>query len=268
MFPVSLSHLSLLSLSSSPNFCRVFGDRLNDDKDREQFNTMLSEKLGTHMDVTFHSICQNRILPTFDDFVNQNQNYEDLVDSDKLKVHMQKVVKDYKETPRHGANGARSSATTAWSGSKSPRTTVTMISVMDLKRLYTQASVSNRKPISTSLSVSVRSAKCFGRFALLSSHDHSSLLPVEIASVCTHRWSIAPPSICSAIGHRIPCRAPDGLGLAQPGPARPGPAQPSPAHGLFFVRKRNHGMGWAFVLFDGLPWAESCSPWLKKYFLC
>ena len=99
MFPVSLSHLSLLSLSPSPIFCRVFGDRSNDDKDREQFNTILSEKLGTHMDVTFHSICQNRILPTFDDFVNQNQNYENLVDSDKLKVHMQKVVKDYKETP-------------------------------------------------------------------------------------------------------------------------------------------------------------------------
>ncbi|CAF1063283.1 unnamed protein product [Rotaria sordida] len=78
---------------------RVFADRLNDDKDREQFSAILSEKLGTHMDVTFHSICQNRIPPTFGDFVNQDEIYEDLIDFDKLKIHMEKVLKDYNETP-------------------------------------------------------------------------------------------------------------------------------------------------------------------------
>ena len=51
------------------------------------------------MDVTFHSICQNRIPPTFGDFTNVDQNYEDLIDFDKLKVHMEKVLKDYNETP-------------------------------------------------------------------------------------------------------------------------------------------------------------------------
>jgi dynein heavy chain len=77
----------------------VFADRLNDDKDREQFNAILAEKLGTHMDVTFHSICQNRIPPTFGDFVSQDEIYEDLVDFDKLKAHMEKILKDYNETP-------------------------------------------------------------------------------------------------------------------------------------------------------------------------
>ena len=50
------------------------------------------------MDVTFHSICQNRLPPTFGDFTNQDEIYEDLVDFDKLKVHMEKVLKDYNET--------------------------------------------------------------------------------------------------------------------------------------------------------------------------
>ncbi|CAF1579491.1 unnamed protein product, partial [Adineta steineri] len=78
---------------------RVFADRLNDDKDREQFNVILSEKLGVHMDVTFHSICQNRLPPVFGDFCNADELYEDLVDFDKLKIHMEKVLKDYNETP-------------------------------------------------------------------------------------------------------------------------------------------------------------------------
>ncbi|CAF0978027.1 unnamed protein product [Adineta ricciae] len=78
---------------------RVFADRLNDDKDREQFYIILSEKLGVNMDVTFHAICQNRLPPTFGDFCNQDEMYEDLVDFDKLKAHMEKVLKEYNETP-------------------------------------------------------------------------------------------------------------------------------------------------------------------------
>jgi dynein heavy chain, axonemal len=78
---------------------RVFADRLNDDKDREQFNAILAEKLGTHMDVTFHSICPNRVPPIFGDFFNQDEIYDDLIDFDKLKIHMEKILKDYNETP-------------------------------------------------------------------------------------------------------------------------------------------------------------------------
>ncbi|CAF0814718.1 unnamed protein product [Didymodactylos carnosus] len=78
---------------------RVFADRLNEDKDREQFVSILSEKLGTHLDITFHSICQNKIPPVFGDFVNPDEIYEDLIDFDKLKLHMEKVLRDYNETP-------------------------------------------------------------------------------------------------------------------------------------------------------------------------
>jgi len=50
------------------------------------------------MDVTFHSICQNRLPPVFGDFMDKEEMYEDLVDFDKLKAHMEKVLKDYNET--------------------------------------------------------------------------------------------------------------------------------------------------------------------------
>jgi dynein heavy chain len=49
------------------------------------------------MDVTFYSICQNRIPSTFRDFINQDEIYEDLVDFDKLKAHMEKILKEYNE---------------------------------------------------------------------------------------------------------------------------------------------------------------------------
>lgn len=44
---------------------RVFADRLVDDKDRESFVGILSEKLGTHFDQTFHNICPNKQPPIF-----------------------------------------------------------------------------------------------------------------------------------------------------------------------------------------------------------
>jgi dynein heavy chain len=49
------------------------------------------------MDVTFYSIRQNRIPSTFRDFINQDEIYEDLVDFDKLKAHMEKFLKEYNE---------------------------------------------------------------------------------------------------------------------------------------------------------------------------
>jgi dynein heavy chain len=44
---------------------RVFADRLVDDKDRESFVGILSEKLGTLFDQTFHNICPNKQPPIF-----------------------------------------------------------------------------------------------------------------------------------------------------------------------------------------------------------
>ena len=44
---------------------RVFSDRLIDYKDTEAFVAILSEKLGSLFDQTFHNICPNRIPPIF-----------------------------------------------------------------------------------------------------------------------------------------------------------------------------------------------------------
>ena len=49
-------------------FFRVFSDRLIDDKDREAFVVLLSEKLGLLFDQTFHNICPNKQPPVFGKF--------------------------------------------------------------------------------------------------------------------------------------------------------------------------------------------------------
>lgn len=44
---------------------RVFSDRLVDSTDMETFVALLSEKLGTFFDVTFHHLCPNKRSPIF-----------------------------------------------------------------------------------------------------------------------------------------------------------------------------------------------------------
>jgi dynein heavy chain len=44
---------------------RVFSDRLVDDKDIEQFIAIMTEKLGSMFDQTFHNICPNKQPPIF-----------------------------------------------------------------------------------------------------------------------------------------------------------------------------------------------------------
>ncbi len=44
---------------------RVFSDRLINDKDREAFVGILTEKLGNLFDQTFHNICPNKQPPIF-----------------------------------------------------------------------------------------------------------------------------------------------------------------------------------------------------------
>ena len=78
---------------------RVFCDRLIDDKDREAFVTLLSDKLGILFDMTYHNICPNRVPPTFGDFLNADEFYEDLADPEALKKHMQGVLDEYNNTP-------------------------------------------------------------------------------------------------------------------------------------------------------------------------
>lgn len=50
------------SLPLSP---RVFSDRLVDTADMDTFVTLLSEKLGTYFDLTFHNLCPNKRSPIF-----------------------------------------------------------------------------------------------------------------------------------------------------------------------------------------------------------
>ena len=45
--------------------CRVFSDRLVDDKDMESFVAILTEKLGLLFDQTFHNICPGKQPPIF-----------------------------------------------------------------------------------------------------------------------------------------------------------------------------------------------------------
>lgn len=44
---------------------RVFSDRLIDAADHEAFVTLLSDKLGTMFDLTFHNLCPNKQPPIF-----------------------------------------------------------------------------------------------------------------------------------------------------------------------------------------------------------
>ena len=46
-------------------FYRVFSDRLIDDADMETFVNILSDKLGTLFEQTFHNICPNKQPPIF-----------------------------------------------------------------------------------------------------------------------------------------------------------------------------------------------------------
>ena len=44
---------------------RVFSDRLVGEKDHETFLNLLSEKLGSHFDLTYHNLCPNKQAPLF-----------------------------------------------------------------------------------------------------------------------------------------------------------------------------------------------------------
>ena len=43
----------------------MFCDRLLGEKDQETFISLISEKLGTHFDLTYHNLCPNKIPPIF-----------------------------------------------------------------------------------------------------------------------------------------------------------------------------------------------------------
>ncbi|KAK3546101.1 hypothetical protein QTP70_022875 [Hemibagrus guttatus] len=78
---------------------RVFSDRLVDQADMEAFVGLLSEKLGSLFDLTYHSICPNKQPPIFGDFLKEPHVYEDLLDFKSLKRFIESQLEDYNLTP-------------------------------------------------------------------------------------------------------------------------------------------------------------------------
>uniref|UniRef100_A0A8D0HGT5 Dynein axonemal heavy chain 2 n=1 Tax=Sphenodon punctatus TaxID=8508 RepID=A0A8D0HGT5_SPHPU len=78
---------------------RVFSDRLVDSADTEAFIAILSEKLGSFFDLTYHNLCPNKSPPIFGGFMREPRVYEDLTDLAVLKTEIEKALEDYNQTP-------------------------------------------------------------------------------------------------------------------------------------------------------------------------
>ncbi|CAH8605767.1 unnamed protein product [Dicrocoelium dendriticum] len=78
---------------------RVFADRLINDKDRTAYLELVGDALATYFDQTYHSLCPSRQAPIFADFLNPNQEYEDVTDLNRLRTFMTETLKEYNETP-------------------------------------------------------------------------------------------------------------------------------------------------------------------------
>uniref|UniRef100_F1ST22 Dynein axonemal heavy chain 2 n=1 Tax=Sus scrofa TaxID=9823 RepID=F1ST22_PIG len=78
---------------------RVFSDRLVDVADTEAFVGIISDKLGSFFDLTFHNLCPNKRSPIFGDFLREPKVYEDLTDLSALKTAMETALHEYNLSP-------------------------------------------------------------------------------------------------------------------------------------------------------------------------
>ncbi|XP_049715237.1 dynein axonemal heavy chain 2 isoform X5 [Elephas maximus indicus] len=78
---------------------RVFSDRLVDATDMEAFLGIISDKLGSFFDLTFHNLCPNKRSPIFGDFLKEPKVYEDLTDLSVLKTAMETALNEYNLSP-------------------------------------------------------------------------------------------------------------------------------------------------------------------------
>ncbi|KAM6163721.1 dynein axonemal heavy chain 2 [Rhynchocyon petersi] len=78
---------------------RVFSDRLVDATDVEVFLGIISDKLGSFFDLTFHNLCPNKRSPIFGDFLKEPKVYEDLTDLTVLKTAMENALHEYNLSP-------------------------------------------------------------------------------------------------------------------------------------------------------------------------
>ncbi|KAL2765787.1 dynein axonemal heavy chain 2 isoform 1 [Daubentonia madagascariensis] len=78
---------------------RVFSDRLVNAADTEAFVGIISDKLGSFFDLTFHNLCPNKRSPIFGDFLREPKVYEDLTDLPVLKTAMETALNEYNLSP-------------------------------------------------------------------------------------------------------------------------------------------------------------------------
>lgn len=79
---------------------RVFSDRLVGEKDHETFLNLLSEKLASHFDLTYHNLCPNKQPPLFVDFMRPDASvYEDILKFPDLKKLTEEKLEDYNMEP-------------------------------------------------------------------------------------------------------------------------------------------------------------------------
>ncbi|XP_005399515.1 PREDICTED: dynein heavy chain 2, axonemal isoform X2 [Chinchilla lanigera] len=78
---------------------RVFSDRLVDATDMEAFVGIISDKLGSFFDLTFHNLCPNKRPPIFGDFLKEPKVYEDLTDLTVLKTAIETALNEYNLSP-------------------------------------------------------------------------------------------------------------------------------------------------------------------------
>ncbi|XP_055836500.1 dynein axonemal heavy chain 2 isoform X2 [Episyrphus balteatus] len=78
---------------------RVFSDRLVDESDQSWFVSEINDTIGRHMDSTFHSLCPNKIVPIFGDFLSPQGFYEDIVNFESLRSYMISQLEEYNLVP-------------------------------------------------------------------------------------------------------------------------------------------------------------------------
>ncbi|XP_063305793.1 dynein axonemal heavy chain 2 [Pelobates fuscus] len=82
---------------------RVFSDRLVDSSDNEAFVAILSEKLGSLFDLTYHNLCPGKQPLVFGDFMREPPIYEDITDFQALKNFMKTQLQEQSQQPGSGA---------------------------------------------------------------------------------------------------------------------------------------------------------------------
>ncbi|XP_069805044.1 dynein axonemal heavy chain 2 isoform X1 [Dendropsophus ebraccatus] len=78
---------------------RVFSDRMVDSLDTEAFTGIMSEKLGSLFDLTYHSLCPSKHPPVFGDFMREPPVYEDITDFNVLKAFMMNQLQEQSQQP-------------------------------------------------------------------------------------------------------------------------------------------------------------------------